>query len=220
MYKAFIISGGWQGHSPEAISQYFAAELEKENYEVTISRTLDVLDQITWLQAFDLIIMNWTRGNLSTERYENLQTAIASGTGLAGIHGGLLSAFQNSKKYMLLTGGVFVAHPDGVTTDYEVNIVEYDHPITRELTDFTVHTEQYYVLTDPAIHILATTDFDKAKHPNATNGLPIKLPVAWTKYWGKGKIFYQSLGHDLAVCQISQVTRLTIQGFKWATRKE
>ena len=219
MTKILMIYGGWQGHSPEAISLYFAQKLRERQHQVTLSDSLTILNDYKGLKLYDLIIMNWTRGDLSDSAVQNIQRVVAEGTGLAGIHGGFTSAFQNSKQWQFLTGGLFVDHPGGDQQNYTVKILDKTHSITHDLPDFSIQSEQYYLLTDPAIHILATTDFVVLDHPNAANRLPISLPVAWTKKWGKGNIFYHSLGHDLATCQLPTVEEMTLRGFQWAIRK-
>lgn len=217
--KALIIYGGWEGHSPEETSLYMSDLLATEGYQVLRVNDLSILNDLTALREFDLIIMHWTRGDLEVSQYTNIQQVVSEGTGLAGIHGGLTSAFQNNKKWLWLTGGCFVSHPGGLGQEYKVNITDTNHVITSNISDFSVKTEQYYVLVDPAVHILATSSFEIENHPNYVN-CPIKIPISWTKYWGKGKVFFQSIGHDLEVLKLKSVSDLTIQGFKWASRTE
>ncbi|MGJ0782639.1 ThuA domain-containing protein [Lacticaseibacillus rhamnosus] len=218
MKRVLIIYGGWEGHQPGVISAYLAKQLDEAGFIVTRVPSLDVLDDPDQLLSYDLIIMNWTRGELSSQRFENLSQVIDSGVGLAGIHGGLTSAFQGNKKWLWMTGGCFVAHPGGAATTYSVHITDQHHPITQGIKDFTVQTEQYFMLTDPANHVLATTAFAASDHPEAANQQPLDIPVAWTKLWGHGRIFFHSLGHDLAVCQQPEIASLTLQGFQWASR--
>lgn len=215
MAKVLLIYGGWLGHQPAETSAFFKQLLERDGHQVKRTDSLAVLDDEAYLRTFDLIVMHWTRGELSAVRFTNMANAVAAGTGLAGVHGGLLSAFQDNKKWLFMTGGCFVAHPGGQSTQYTVHITDPAHPATAGLADFSLTSEQYYVLTDPAIHVLATTEFAAVDHPNAAN----PLPVAWTKQWGQGRIFYHSLGHDLATCERPEIARFTRQGFEWAMRR-
>lgn len=218
MTKVLIIYGGWPGHSPKEISYYLSEQLESIDYHVTLVDALNILNDYHALRNYDLIVMNWTRGEIIEQAIANLQQVISEGCGLAGIHGGLTSAFQNSKQWQFLTGGLFVDHPGGLEQHYTVTITDTEHAITQGVSDFSVQTEQYYLLVDPAVHILANTTFATKDHPNAMNPSPISLPVAWVKNWGKGHIFYHSFGHDLATCQLPMVEKLTLQGFQWACR--
>src|ERR1019366_3063612 len=107
--------------------------------------------------------------------------------------------------FQFMVGGQWVAHPgdDGVT--YTVNVVDHDHPITHGVEDFNVTSEKYYMHIDPAIHVIATTDFDG-----------VAMPIAWTKRGGKGNVFYCSLGHQPAIVEQPPVLQLIRQGMVWA----
>ena len=56
-----------------------------------------------------------------------------------------------------------------------------------------MRTEQYYLHLDPCVNVLATT-LVTTKGPHSSNG-PVAMPVVYTKLWGKGRVFYSSLGH-------------------------
>lgn len=218
MSKALIIYGGWIGHDPLNTALYMKQLLKQEKYQVVLSDSLLVLDDLEYLKEYDLIIMHWTRGILDKDKYENIQQVVSEGVGLAGIHGGLISAFQNNKKWLWLTGGCFVSHPGGINQEYVVNITDKKHPVSSQISDFKVKTEQYYVIVDQAIQVLATSDFESSNQQSSKNQL-IKIPIAWIRNWGKGKVFYQSIGHDLTTLKIESVSKLTIEGFKFVTRK-
>ena len=79
-----------------------------------------------------------------------------------------------------------------------MNIVKGSSPIVEGLGDFKVKSEQYYLHVDPAIEVLATTRFPIANYYHASNK-PVDMPVAWTKFWGHGRVFYTSLGHNDAL---------------------
>jgi type 1 glutamine amidotransferase len=106
-----------------------------------------------------------------------------------------------------MVGGQWVAHPgdDGVT--YDVHITDPDDPITKGVDDFTVVTEKYFMHMDPGVHVLATTQFDD-----------VAMPIAWTKTYGRGKVFYCSLGHTPQIVTTPQVLKMVTQGFLWAAR--
>jgi type 1 glutamine amidotransferase len=70
---------------------------------------------------------------------------------------------------------------------------------------------------DPAVHTLATTRFPVADGPHTSNG-PVDMPVVWTKLYGKGRVFYDSLGHDPNVVAAEPNLTLMRRGFLWAAR--
>jgi len=42
------------------------------------------------------------------------------------------------------------------------------------------------------------------------------MPAIWTKPWGKGKVFYLALGHDVKACQQDMFKKLLLRGSLWA----
>jgi type 1 glutamine amidotransferase len=87
------------------------------------------------------------------------------------------------------------------------------------IDDFKVKSEQYYVHVDPANEVLATTRFPVADGPHASNG-QVDVPVVWTKRWGKGKVFYSSLGHHADIFDIEPALTIMRRGFLWAAKAE
>jgi len=214
MKKALIVSGGWDGHAPEKTSAMMAGWLREAGVEVEISTTLDALLDADRLAACDLLVPNWTMGTLSGEQEKALVKAVAEGTGLGGIHGGMGDAFRNSTGYQFVVGGQFVAHPDN-HKDYTVTISRKDDPIVAGLVDFTVHSEQYYLHVDPSNEVLATTTFQTTSAP-WVNGTV--MPVVWKRRYGQGRVFYSAIGHGTQEFEIPEVREITKRGLLWALR--
>jgi len=213
--KALIVYGGWEGHDPCGVANVFAEMLEQENFEVTKSDTLDVF--LTDLAKYDLIIPVWTMGALTSEQENNVCVAIAAGTGIAGCHGGMCDAFRNNTEWQFMTGAQWVAHPGNGDITYEVNINKASSsPLVEGIDDFTVTSEQYYLHIDPTVDVLATTTFTYPGN-HTVNG-KITVPVAFTKRWGQGKVYYNSLGHNRHIFDIPQVREMMRRGFLYAAR--
>lgn len=216
MKKALIFRGGWEGHAPIAVSELLARLLLKNGIEAEIFEGVDCLCDREKLLRYDLIVPCLTMGEIPDSYVSNVSYAVSQGVGLAGCHGGMCDAFRNCPEWQFITGGQWVAHPgnDGVT--YTVNVCEKNHPITDGIKDFTVCSEQYYLHVDPAIEVLATTRFPVADGYHTANK-PVDMPVAWTKYWGLGRVFYLSLGHNERVFEnCPEATLLMERGMAWA----
>lgn len=246
MKKAFIFYGGWAGHEPEKESARFQRWLEAENYEVTRVDTLDRLADTEYMKTFDLIVPCWTQGELPDPCCFGVSDAVAAGTGLAGVHGGMCDAFRWSVEWQFMTGSQWVSHPGDkylhhmsklseenvryMAENYPENsvpgafwrnyTVEFKKnstsPIIAGIPDFPVYTEQYYLHLDPSCDVLATTRVDSAGRHRA-NGV-VDMPVVYTKHWGEGRVFYSSLGHQDNILAIPEVETLTKRGFLWASR--
>jgi type 1 glutamine amidotransferase len=214
MKKALLVWGGWDGHEPKQCVDIFSAVLNEDCYQVEISDTLDVYLNAENLLAKDLIVPVWTMGKITGEQLKGLQTAVASGVGLGGWHGGMGDSFRESTDYQFMVGGQWVAHPGGVI-DYTVQITDHLDPITVGIKDFAMHSEQYYMHVDPGNHVLATTTFNDQITPWISG---THMPVAWKRMWGKGKVFYSSLGHVAKDFDVFEAREIVRRGLLWATR--
>lgn len=218
MKKALIFQGGWDGHEPQLTSKRFAGLLQKNGYKVTVSDTLDCLSDLEALKELDLIVACWTMGSIDHQYVKNIAAAVGSGVGLAGCHGGMCDSFRQDTEWQFITGGQWVSHPGGDGVRYRVNIRHGSSPIVEGLEDFEVCSEQYYLHVDPAVEVLATTRFPIVPYYHMSNK-EVDMPVAWTKFWGNGRVFYNSLGHHDDVFEKSpQAQVLMERGMLWAAQ--
>ena len=116
MKRALIVQGGWDGHEPVLVSKVFQKMLEEEGFLVELYDTLECFSDAEKLKGYDLIVPVWTMGTIPSSYVHNVSVAVASGTGLAGCHGGMCDAFRNEVEWQFMTGAQWVAHPgnDGV----------------------------------------------------------------------------------------------------------
>ncbi len=208
------MQGGWQGHEPQQVAEIFRTALEGMGFTVEVSDTLDAFVQHD-LSRLHLIIPVWTMGKISREQLAAVLKAVEGGVGLAGCHGGMCDAFREATDWHFLTGGQWVAHPGNDGVRYTVQIRKGSHPIVDGIDDFEVCSEQYYMHVDPAVQVLATTRFPVADGPHVPNG-PVDMPVVWIKRWGKGRVFYCSLGHKAEIVASEPTLTLMKRGFAWA----
>ena len=211
--SALMVWGGWPGHEPKQCVDIFAPWLETQGYKVEVSDTLDAyLD--ARLGDLSLIVPVWTQGAITREQEKGLLDAVRGGVGIAGWHGGMGDAFRDNVEYQFMVGGQWVAHPGGII-DYTVNIVDHEDPVTAGLTDFRMHSEQYYMHVDPHVKVLAATTFT-GEHAPWIEGATV--PVAWKKMYGRGRVFYTSLGHVASDFDVPEAKTIAQRGMLWASR--
>ena len=217
MKTALIFQGGWDGHQPQLVSKRFAGMLESEGYQAQISDSLDCLAELDKLLTLDLLVSCWTMDEIKNEYVENVSKAVGSGVGIAGCHGGMCDSFRLSTEWQFITGGQWVSHPGGDGVEYTVNINHGSSPLVEGINDFIVKSEHYYLHVDPAIEVLATTAFPSPSVPYYhISNKPVAMPVVWTKYWGNGRVFYNSLGHLNNVFEVPEAAELMKRGLLWA----
>jgi type 1 glutamine amidotransferase len=212
---ALVVRGGWDGHHPVVTTDSFLPFLRRHGLRVTVRDTLDAYLDADLLAGVDLILQCWSMGTLPAAHLAGLDTAVRAGTGFAGWHGGIVASFAGCAGYHQVTGGLFLAHP-GDFVDHEVVVVpgRSEHPIVRGIDRIALHTEQYWVLTDPRNDVLATTTL--AAGPDTPWRHPFTVPAVWTRQWGAGRVFVCTVGHhppDLAVPEIRTIVE---RGLLWA----
>lgn len=217
MRKALIFKGGWDGHTPNETSELFKTMLEAEGVEVDIIDDMTFFDEYEPLKQYDLIVPVRTMSEITMNQCRNIAQAVSEGMGMAGCHGGMCDAFRMNELWQFMTGGQWVAHPGNDTVTYTVNLVSGSE-FTEGLQDFQITSEQYYMHVDPAVQVHATTTFPTVGGNHSPNG-EVKMPVVFTKMWGKGRVFYLSIGHTYRDFEIPEAKELMRRGFLWAGNK-
>lgn len=165
------------------------------------------------LAGVDLLVLLWTFGEITPAQEEALVGAVHDGLGLLTWHGAS-SAFLASRGHKFLIGGQFMAHPGGESVTYTVNFLAND-PLVEGLSDVTVTSEQYYLLVDPGVKVLATT----AMATPGGDPPAVAMPVAWKRGWGQGRVFYCSLGHTPEMLETPPVLSLLRRAATWVSRR-
>ncbi|MFF0723006.1 ThuA domain-containing protein [Micromonospora sp. NPDC003816] len=227
--RALVVRGGWAGHRPVEATDLFIPFLERNGYEVRVEESTEVYADAAELAATDLIVQCMTMSQITGEQVAGLAAAVVAGTGFTGWHGGIVDSFRASSDYLHLVGGQFAVHPGvepcargGGEQDsflpHSVTITDLgrNHPITAGIEDFDLVTEQYWVLHDDLIDVLATTTHPtQAWHPWHR---PVTSPAIWTRTWGAGRIVVTTPGHSLDVLEHTAVRTVIERGMLWATR--
>jgi type 1 glutamine amidotransferase len=227
--SALVVRGGWDGHQPVEATDRFIPFLEANGYSVRVEDSPKIYGNPGYMAGVDLIMQCMTMSTIERDEFHGLRTAVENGTGLAGWHGGIADSYRNTSDYLHLIGGQFACHPgkhpDQHTGGQADNYVPYtvsmlpeaaDHPITRGLSDFDLVTEQYWVLADDYIDVLATTT--QKVRPWDPWHREVTSPAVWTRQWGQGRIFVCTPGHNLKVLEDANVNTLIERGLLWASR--
>lgn len=204
MTKALIVHGGWEGHNPAGMAAFLAALLQKGGIQPTVTSSFSDLERLQ-RDDFQLLVPVWTMEELEPHLLKALLDSVRQGVGIAGIHG-VIDSFRHEAEFHYMFGGQWVTHFEFAVRTYQVMIENSNNPLTQGLSDFEVTTEQYYLLVDPANSVLATMQVDNTR-----------MPVAWTKEYGKGRAFYCSLGHSVDSISHPYAQELIKRGMLWAS---
>jgi uncharacterized protein len=218
--KALLLSGGQrQHHGYREQALYLSNALEDTGrFEVTIGEDAAILETPA-IRKYDLIIVTADRRDpefkFSKSQQEAIFDLVRSGTGYVSIHGADNAPPDWLPAWREMLGGIYshVGKPDGkaIKGTYVVKIADTSSPITRSLKDFTLKDELYSNMQmQPDVQPLATIEYQGTT-----------WPVAWTRLYGKGRVFHTSLGHrDVGPgkpdpLQDPNLSRLVLQGIEW-----
>jgi hypothetical protein len=227
--RALIVRGGWDGHQPVETTDSFVPFLVSNDFAVRIEEGPAVYANPEAMANLDLIVQINTMASITKEEFAGLESAVLSGTGMAGWHGGIADSYRNNADYLHMIGGQFAHHagkdPKDRTGEQSDNYIPYTvhmttlgrtHPITTGMDDFDLVTEQYWVLSDEYNDVLATTT--QAVRPWDAWNRPVTAPAIWTRTWGKGRIFVSAPGHRLEIVDNPSVRTIIERGMMWAAR--
>ncbi|MFE6409440.1 ThuA domain-containing protein [Streptomyces sp. NPDC057837] len=227
--RALVVRGGWEGHEPVKATELFLPFLRDNGYAVRVEESTDVYADTAEMAATDLVVQCVTMSQITPEQLAGLRAAVVAGTGFTGWHGGIADSFRASSDYLHLVGGQFATHPGkepcerrGEASDnflpHTITLTDAGraHPVTAGIEDFELRTEQYWVLHDDLIDVLATTTHPvrpwEPWHRSVTS------PAVWTRHWGAGRIVVTTPGHSLDVLEHPDVRTIIERGMLWATR--
>jgi type 1 glutamine amidotransferase len=162
------------------------------------------------LNEYDAVIFANTTGDLPIPDKDAFIGWIKAGHAFIGMHSAT-DTLHTYAPYIEMIGGEFLQHGPQV----KVTAINQDirHPATRRLgASYEVFDEIYQLKNfhRDQVHGLLTLD----KHPN--NGTPGDYPISWCKQYGRGKVFYTSLGHREDVWESSMYQDHILGGIRWA----
>lgn len=204
--KTLLVTGG-PIHDGKGIGDVVEQAMKKSG-KFDVTRAHEDLNAFLAerIAPFDLVVFYYTLGDITEAQKRGLMNHIAAGKGYVTFHSGA-DSFRGDPDYDALVGGHFVTHPHYRT--YQVSITENKSPITEGIEEFMITDEQYVLDYNPKVTVLAN-----ALWKGQTT------PVMWTKGWGKGRVFYLALGHDVKAVQQDMFTKLLLRGALWAAGRE
>ena len=174
------------------------------------------------LATFDAIVFASTTGELemSQEQKQDLLSFVHDdGKGFVGIHAAL-DTFHNWPEYGEMIGGWFDQHPWG-TFDAPIVNEAPDFPATRHFPrTFIKHDEIYQPSSEwsrEKCNVLLSLDASKLDLANPrVHRKDHDFAVAWAKSYGKGRVFYSTLGHTTESWQDPDIRTMYFEAIKWA----
>ncbi len=167
-------------------------------------------------------VMFYTSGELPMSGAEKaaLLDFVRSGGGFLGVHSAT-DTFYTWSDYLDLIGGYFNGHPWHQTVSIEV--VDPGDPLVAFLGNSLQVEDEIYQISDfdyRGSHVLLR--LDQSSVDLGKPGVHQRFygwPLAWTRSYGQGRVFYSALGHEASVWQDARYQRILTGAILWSMRR-
>ncbi|HUT29353.1 MAG TPA: HEAT repeat domain-containing protein [Sedimentisphaerales bacterium] len=177
------------------------------------------------LNQYDAVCLNnTTKLDFSNEKLrEGLMNFVRGGKGLIGIHAAS-DNFYDWPEGAEMIGAQFSGHPWTSGGTWAIKIDDPQHPLTAAFggKGFKINDELYR--TRPPLYsrskqrVLLSLDMSDDATRNVKGFEPndVDTGISWVKSWGKGRVFYCSLGHNHPVVWTPAVLQHYLDGIQFA----
>jgi type 1 glutamine amidotransferase len=172
------------------------------------------------LNYFDAIVFASTTGELSmddSQKADMLSFIHDEGKGFVGIHAAL-DTFYKWPEYGEMIGGWFDQHPWG-TFNAPIILEDPNFPATKQFPKSFVKKDEIYQSKSWSrdnVNVLLRLDENKLDYNNLrVHRTDHDFAVAWSKTYGKGRVFYSTLGHTNEAWDDPQIQQMYFEAVKW-----
>ncbi|MBR0696951.1 ThuA domain-containing protein [Bradyrhizobium lablabi] len=217
----FTCSAGYR-HEVIPLSQTILTQLGKSSGRFEVSVTEDPSEFSAERLERYAAVMFYTSGELPMSASEKtaLLDFVRSGGGFIGIHSAT-DTFYGWPDYLDLIGGYFNGHPwhQAVT----IEVVDPGDPLVAFLGSALQFEDEIYQISDFDLggsNVLLR--LDQSSVDLGKNGVHRRFygwPLAWTRSYGQGRVFYVALGHDASVWHDARYQQLLGNAMLWSMRR-
>jgi uncharacterized protein len=206
-------------HDVIPLSQAILKQLGESSGLFDVTTTEDVAEFTPENLPRYAAVMFFTTGELpfSDVQKAALLDFVRSGRGFLGAHCAT-DTFYQWPDYLTLIGGYFDGHP------WHQNVrVEAADPASALVSflgrSFEIKDEIYQIrdFDERGSHVLLR--LDPASVDLSRDGVRRRSygwPLAWTRSYGRGRVFYTALGHEAAVWQDARFQQLLLNAIRWS----
>jgi type 1 glutamine amidotransferase len=217
----FTYSAGYR-HDVIPLSKAILTQLGKNSGVFEVTSTEDTSEFSTENLKRYAAVMFYTTGELPMSGAEKtaLLNFVRSGRGFIGVHS-VTDTFYSWPDYLDLIGGYFNGHPwhQAVT----IEVVDPQDLLVAFLGNALQFEDEIYQISDfdyRGSHVLlrldqSSVDLSKAGVHQRFYG----WPLAWTRFYGEGRVFYTALGHEPLVWQDARYQRILTNAILWSMRR-
>jgi uncharacterized protein len=217
----FTYSAGYR-HDVIPLSATILTQLGRSSSVFEVAATEDTSEFSSENLKRYAAVMFYTTGELpmSGAQKTALLDFVRSGGGFLGVHSAT-DTFYTWPDYLDLVGGYFNGHPwhQAVT----IETVDPSDPLVAFLGNSSQFEDEIYQISDfdyRGSHVLL-----RLEQSSVNLGKPgvhrrfYGWPLAWTRSYGRGRVFYTALGHEASVWQDARYQRMLTNAILWTMRR-
>ncbi len=229
--KHVLVIGETKGYEHDSVSAAMVAiyEMGKQSglWDTTIRTDTELLTKKQLgrnaknLDYFDAIVFASTTGEILTDpaqRADFISAIHDDGKGFVGIHAALDTNYT-WPEYGEMIGGWFDQHP-WFTFEAPILNEQPDFPAVKHFPqEFTKYDEIYQPKdwSRDKVNVLLSLDPTKLDYANnpRIHRTDHDFAVAWSKMYGKGRVFYSTLGHTTQSWDDPDIRTMYFEAIKW-----
>ena len=228
--KHLLVIGEEKGYRHEAVSHAMATieRLGKENgiWDTTLRTDTEALTKKKLeynaknLNDFDAVLF-FTGGDLEMDAQQKadfISFIHDDGKGFIGVHSAAIT-FVDWPEYGEMIGGYYDEHP-WLTFDAPIIVEDPGFPGMQQFPNSFVLRDEIYQMRNYSrdkVRVLMRLDPSKLdmknKNVHRTDG---DFAVTWAKSYGKGRVYYTSLGHVEANWDRPDFQQMMTEAIKWS----
>ena len=208
-------------HDSIPLSHSIMKQVGESSRLFDVTSTEDVSEfTVANLARYDAV-MFFTTGELpmSGAQKAALLDFVRSGRGFVGVHSAT-DTFYDWPDYLELIGGYFDGHP--WHQNVRINAADPANALVSFLGESFAISDEIYQIRDfdergsRVLLRLDPTSVDLTR--DGVHRRSYGWPLAWTRQYGQGRVFYTALGHEVGVWRDARYQRLLLNAMLWATR--
>ncbi len=224
---------GWEHDSiPDAMANIWKMGHDTKLWEATIRTDTELITKRDLnptrpggfnrknLDYFDAVVFASTTGelDLTDDQKRDMMSSIKDdGKGFVGIHAALDTNYQ-WPEYGEMIGGWFDGHPWN-TFNAPIIVEDPNFPAVRHFPKQFVKYDEIYqakAWSREKVNVLLSLDADKLDYSRPeVHRSDRDFAVAWSKMYGKGRVFYSTLGHTKESWDDPDIQKMYFEAIKW-----
>ena len=173
------------------------------------------------LGYFDALVFASTTGELDLtddQKADMMSFIKTDGKGFVGVHAALDTNYK-WPEYGEMIGGWFDQHP-WMTFNAPIILEDPEFPAVKHFPHAFTKRDEIYQPKEwsrDKVNVLLSLDPNKLDYSNnpRIHRTDHDFAVAWSKTYGKGRVFYSTLGHTREAWEDPDITKMYFEAIKW-----